>query len=146
MLKFKVVCVSCDRFEWFDAVEWCGRFHCECGDPDYVATDYEGNIWGMDLGELSEEFISADSKAEREQFLRYVDYFGDGSTLDRMRETYMGWYKSPGEFAAQILQDEAGTLPSWAQYNIDWDGVAYDYLRHDVEFVEHNFGVEVYGY
>lgn len=143
MLKFKVVCSTCGLFAWFDAIEWEGYFYCECEEDSYAVTDYEGDLWGMELEELAEELAGADSEDEREQFLRYVDYFGGGSTVRRMRETHMGWYRSPGEFAAQTMQDEAGSLPTWVQYNINWDGVAHD-LRHDLEFVEHHYGVEVY--
>lgn len=122
-----------DRDEFLTA---CRELHADESDPEIMFQDFEGfpRAWYSESSappELLWEWLELDDN-ERDAFAVYVNYKGDGVTVDDFRDDYAGTWNSEADFAEQMAED-CGDIPkdfpSWIV--IDWEATWECNLRYD---------------
>ncbi len=119
--------------DYEDFCEFCHRLHADEKDPEFMVQDFENypkRFYHESGLPTEEEFENIQEAAElddneREAYEIYLNWMGCTKSVTQFREAYMGYYRSPEEFAEQYYNDcgMMQEVPEWLENYIDWDGI-----------------------
>lgn len=130
-------------------LEACRDLHKDESDPELMYQDFEGFPRALysesSVSEKIWEWLEL-SEDDRELLAVYQDNIASDGDIDQARESFMGKYSSPEDWAAEYLE-ETGALqevPDSLRNYIDYEAYARDAGYNGMSFIRHDGDVWVF--
>ena len=128
-----------DKEEFYEA---CRELHKDEEDAEYMFQDYE-NFPCKWYSESCFDEVTFDKileygnmdEEDRYMFDAFTDNYGEGYTIEDVRERFKGKWDSEEEFAEQLL-DDCYDLPEFARRYFDIEQFARDLFAYDYTFCD----------
>ena len=129
--------------DYDDFMEFCYQLHIDEKDPEFMYQDYENfsSEWYsescfdevtfdkiLEYGNMDEE--------DRNMFDAFTDNYGEGYTIEDVRERFKGKWDSEEVFAEQLLDDCYPDIPEFARRYFDIEQFARDLFAYDYTFCD----------
>ena len=129
--------------DYDDFMEFCHLLHIDEEDPEFMYQDYENfsSEWYsescfdevtfdkiLEYGNMDEE--------DRNMFDAFTDNYGEGYTIEDVRERFKGKWDSEEEFAEQLLDDSYPDIPEFARRYFDIEQFTRDLFAYDYTFCD----------
>ena len=129
--------------DYDDFMEFCYLLHIDEEDPEFMYQDYENfpykwyseGFFDEDTFDKIAEYGNMDEE-DRNMFDAFTDNYGEGYTIEDVRERFKGKWDSEEEFAEQLLDDCYPNIPEFARRYFDIEQFARDLFAYDYTFCD----------
>ena len=130
-------------FDYDEFMEFCYQLHCDEEDPEFMYQDYD-NFSSEWYDESCMDEVTFDkiqeyagmSEEDRKMFDAFTENYGEGYTIEDVRERFQGEWDSEEEFAEYLLDDCYSDMPEFARRYFDVEQFARDLFAYDYTFCD----------
>lgn len=131
-------------------LEACKNLHRDEVDPELMFQDFEGfprGFYNESAAPPAElwEWLELD-EVEQELLEVYQEHIDQHGTVETARESFLGKYTSPEDWASSFLEDTGGLegVPEHLKNYIDYEAYARDAGYNGMSFIRHDGDVWVF--